>query len=88
MYKRIFEDILRYIFLVDNDCITKNKDEPSYRKTVICEWYLRKQNALYYQYWQPEQNLTIDKMMIKYLKNYSPIRQYMKAKSTQYGIKF
>ena len=36
---------------------------------------------------QLEQNLTIDKMMVEYCGKYSPIRQYMEAKSTQYGIK-
>jgi hypothetical protein len=87
MCRRRFEDILRCIHLVDNDHITTNKDEPSYSKIAKCEWLVREHNALYSQYWQPEQNLTIDEMMVKYCGKYSPIRQYMKAKPTQYGIK-
>jgi hypothetical protein len=87
MCRRRFEDILRCIHLVDNDHITTNKNDPSYSKIAKCEWLVREHNALYSQYWQPEQNLTIDEMMIKYCGKYLPIRQYMKAKPTQYGIK-
>ena len=45
-------------------------------------------NDLCSQYWNLEHNLRVDEMMIKYHGKYSPIRKYMKAKPTQYGIKF
>jgi len=63
MSRRRFEDILRFVHLVDNDRIAKNKDEPNYSKISKCEWLVNEHNALYSRYWQPEQNLTIDEMM-------------------------
>jgi hypothetical protein len=50
-------------------------------------WLVEALNRLYAQFWNLEQNLCVDEMMIKYTGKYSPIRQYMKAKPCQYGIK-
>jgi hypothetical protein len=44
-------------------------------------------NSLYAKYWQPEQNLTVDEMMVRYMGNRSPIRQYLKNKPCRYGLK-
>jgi hypothetical protein len=49
-------------------------DNPEYSKIAKTAWLV---NALYdlcAQFWNVEQNLCVDEMMIKYTRNYSPIR--------------
>ena len=83
-----FESIIRCIHLVDNKDVVIDKDNPEYSKIAKTEWLVNALNDLCAQFWNAEQNMCVDEMMIKYTGKYSPIRQYMKAKPTQYGIKF
>src|SRR5579875_3737439 len=52
--------------------------------TIVLIWFME---FICSQMWDAEKNLTVDEMMMSYTGKYSPIRQYMKAKPTQYGIK-
>ena len=87
MSRNRFDAILRCLHLVDNNDVVTDRAYSSYDKLAKSKWLVEEHNVLYAKYWLPEHNLTVDEMMVKYIRKYSPIRQYMKAKPTQYGIK-
>ncbi len=68
-----FEDILKCIHLVDNKSIILNKNDPTYNKIAKTRWLVEACNELCGQFYNVEQNLCVDEMMIKYIGKYSPI---------------
>jgi hypothetical protein len=82
-----FEDVLKYIHLVDNKKVCVDKSDPNYSKIAKTAWLIDDHNKLYSKFWNPEKNLCIDEMMVRYTGKYAPIQQYLKEKPMQYGLK-
>jgi hypothetical protein len=87
MSRNRFEDILRCIHLVDNKEVCTDKSNPRYNKIAKTAWLVDDHNKLCSEFWNPEQNLYVYKMMVKYTGKYAPIQQYLKGKPTQYVLK-
>jgi hypothetical protein len=85
--RKRFEAIVRCLHLVDNDEVVTDKTQPDYSLIAKIEWLVKEHNSLYAKHWHPEQNLIVDEMMVRYMGKRSPIRQYLKNKPCQYGLK-
>ena len=73
--------------MVDTDLVMINKTQPGYSPIAEIEWLVNEHNYLYSKYWHLEQNLTVDEMLVRYMRKRSPIRQYSKNKPCRYGLK-
>ena len=69
-----FESLIRCIHLVDNRELQIEHEAGNQNKIAKTAWLVDACNDLCSQYWNPEQNLCVDEMMIKYTGKYSPIR--------------
>lgn len=74
--------ILRYIHLVGNREVVVENNNPGYNKLAKIQWLIDAHNDIYSKFWTLKENLTVDEIMIRYIGNYSHMRQYMKAKLT------
>lgn len=70
-----------------NKSIINEKDDPTYDKITKSKWLVEACNELCGQFWNANQNLCVDEMMVKYTEKYSSIQQNMKIKPCRYGVK-
>ena len=73
--------------LVDDGLVATDKTQPEYSLVAKIEWLVNECNFLHAKYWHLEHNLTVDEMMVRYMGERSPIRQYLKNKPCRYGLK-
>jgi hypothetical protein len=82
-----FESLLRCLHCVDNSQQCTDTTSPLYDKIrkvrPVMDPFVKRSQELY----NPEKFLTADEVMIAYRGHFSPIRQYIPAKPTRYGIK-
>ena len=67
MTRKRYEAIVRCLHLVDNNEVVTDKTQPGYSSITKIEWLVNEHNSLYAEYWQPEQNLIVDEMMVRYM---------------------
>jgi len=82
-----FECILRCVHCVDNTTLETNKSARGYDKIGKVHWVIDGFVARSRELWNPEKFVTVDEIIIAYRGHFSPIRQYIKAKPTRYGLK-
>ena len=73
--------------MVDNDLVVTDKTQLGYSPITKIECLVNEHNSLYAKYWHPEQNLTANQMMVRYMGKRSPIRQYLRNNPCGYGLK-
>ena len=87
MIRQQYEAIVRCLHSVDNDLVVIHKTQHGYSPIDKIEWLVNEQNSLYAECWHPEQNLTVNEMIVRYMGKRSPIRHYLKNKPCRYGLK-
>jgi len=87
MHRDRLECILRSLHCVDNHTLETNIANNGYNKIGKVRWFIDSFVAKSQELWNLEKFITVDKIMIVYRGYFNPIRQYIKAKPTRYGLK-
>jgi hypothetical protein len=84
---RRWEAITRCLHLVDNDTVVRDCTQPGYDRIAkwrgIVEVFAHRSRELY----NPGEIMTVDELIISYKGRYCRIRQFLRNKPIQFGIK-